>query len=329
LLKSKRLWIGLLITTVTLYIAFQGIQFDQLANALGRINYLYLPVGIVVFWLSYGGRVYRWQLLFYPYHLRWNKVLSTLSIGYFLSNITPLRVGDLVRAYLIATIEKVPIPRALSAVVVERTADGLTIVLFLIILLPIIPNLPGQARSAGAVLGVLGLGLLVALALLSLQRTRGIGFLKRVTARVKFLQREALWHALDNLIDGFAVLHAARPILGVALWSISIWFFGAVLNWVVMQAMDIPLGLDAALVIIVVTSLAVTAAPTPGQFGVYHLAAQFALTTVYGLDKSVALAYAFVIHAFVYLSLMVLGTFFMWREGFSYGKLQAVESSAQ
>jgi glycosyltransferase 2 family protein len=329
LLKTKRFWLGLVIIVVTLYIAFQGIQVDQVISAIVRIDPLFVPPALVLFWLSYGSRVFRWQLLFTPYKLRWSKVLSTLSIGYFLSNITPLRVGDLVRAYLIANIERVPVGRALSSVVIERTADGLSVVLMLVVLLPIIPNLPDQARTGGMVLGILGIGAILGFALISLQRERGMRLLRRLTASIRFFQREMVWRWLENLIDGFAVLHSPRPLFGLIAWSISVWFFGSVLNWVGMRSIGLNLGLDAGLLVSVVTSLAVTAAPTPGQLGVFHLATQFALTTVYGVPKADALAFAFLIHAYVYVWLMALGTFFIWREGLSYGKLQAVESQAE
>ncbi len=327
--RTKRFWIGLLIIAITLYLAFQGIQIGQVVNAVARFNVLFLPPALILFWLSYGSRVFRWQLLFTPYKLRWRKVLSTLCIGYFLSNITPLRVGDLVRAYLIANIERVPVARALSSVVIERVSDGLTVVLLLVALLPVIPNIPSEARSAGAILGLVGLGAMLVFALISLQRERGIGLLKRLTARIHFLQRDSIWHALENLIDGFAVLHSARPVFGLFIWSILVWFFSGVLNWVAMLSIGLQLGLDAGLLVSVVTALAVTAAPTPGQLGVFHLAAQFALTTVYGVPKADALAFAFLIHAYVYVWLMILGTYYIWREGLSYGKLQAVETSAE
>lgn len=329
LLKTRRFWIGIVIIAVTLYIAFQGIQVSEVLNALGRLSPWFWPPAIILFWISYGSRVFRWRLLFTPYRLRLSKVLSTLSIGYFLSNITPLRIGDFVRAYLIANIERVPVARALSSVVVERTSDGLSVVLMLLALLPFVPSLPEWVRAAGIGFAVTGIGAMIAFVLLSLNRNRGIGLLKRVTARVPFLQREAIWRSIENLIDGFAVLHSARPVVGLVGWSIVVWFVSAGLNWWGMRAMGIQLGLEAGLLVAVVTSLAVTVAPTPGQFGVFHLATQGALTTVYGVPRADALAFAFLIHAYVYVWLMILGTFFIWREGLTFGKLQVVESQAQ
>ncbi len=327
--RTKRFWIGLAIIVITFFLAFRGIQVGQVVNAAERLDPRFLLLGIVAFWLSYGGRAFRWQLLFTPYKLRLGKVLSTLNIGYFLSNITPLRLGDVVRAYLLANIEHVPTARALSSVVVERISDALTIVLILVLLTPFITNIPAELRSAAGLGGSVGVVMVLAFAILSLQRERAVGLLKRLTARMSFLQRDSVWRALENVIDGFAVLHAARPLFGVIAWSLVIWFVSAIQNWIFMFAIGIHLGFDAALLTIVATSLAVTVAPTPGQLGVFHAATVFALVTVYHVPQADALAYAFLIHAWVYLWLMVLGILSMWREGLSYGKLQAVESRVE
>jgi uncharacterized membrane protein YbhN (UPF0104 family) len=107
MLKSWRFWIGLLISAACLYVAFQGIQFDRLLEALAGINYAWLVVASGLFCISYSGRVFRWQLLFSPLRLRLGKIFNALNIGYFLSNILPARIGDLVRAYLIGDIEGV------------------------------------------------------------------------------------------------------------------------------------------------------------------------------------------------------------------------------
>ncbi len=326
--KQARLVIGLVLIVITFYLAFRGIEIAKVLDALARINLWFLLPAVIGFWLGYAPRVFRWQLLFTPYKLRWSKVLSTLSIGYFLSNITPLRIGDVARAYLIASIEHVPVARSLSSVVIERVSDVLTVVLTLVVLLPFIPNIPSDLRNGGALIGAVGIVAMIAFALLSLQRERGLSLLRRMAAPFPFLQREAIWRALENLIDGFAVLHSVRPLLGVIAWSLIIWFFSAVLNWWIMLAAGIQLDLSAAALVMVGTSLAVAVVPTPGQLGVFHAAAVLVLTQVYNVPQANALAFAFVIHAYVYVWLMILGTLFMWREGLSYRNLQAVGTRA-
>lgn len=329
MLKSYRFWLGILISVVCLYLSLKDIRFDELWRAMTQINLLWVIPGYLFFFISYFGRVFRWQLLFTPLRIRWGEVFATLSIGYLLSTVLPARLGDFARAYLLAMHEKVATGRSLSTVVIERVSDGLSVVLFLVLLLPIIPNIPVEARTAAFFAALVGGAVLVVLFGLSWQRERALPFLRRVTARVSFLQREGLWHTLESLVDGLSILRTPRPLLGVALWSFEIWFFAAVLNWVGMLAMGLPLGLDAAALVMVITSLVVIVPSSPGYIGVFHFVTQQTLAQVYGLDPARALAYAVVIHAFINISLVVIGALFAWREGVNLSQLESASASAQ
>lgn len=326
MVKSARFWIGLGISAVCLYFAFQGIQLDKVADALRGADYVWLLPAAVLFLLSYLARVFRWQLLFSPQKMRLGKIFSALNIGYFLSNLFPARVGDLVRAYLIGDIEGVSKARALSTVVVERMSDGLTVVLLLAITALYVPNVPIEARQGAVGVAATGIIGIVFLLVLSFHKERGLQLLRRLTAPMAFLQRPWLWRALESAIDGFAVLRSPRPILGVAAWSLFAWIVGGLLYWVVMLAMGLALPVPAAFLVMTVTSLVVVVPSSPGYVGVFHYVAQLTLTSVFDVDKSVALSYAFVIHAFMYVWLILLGIFSIWQEGLTYRRLQVIQA---
>jgi hypothetical protein len=334
MLKSARFWIGIAVSVVCLFFAFQGIQFDKLIQALTTMNYSWLVVTIGLWLVSYAGRVFRWQILFSPLQVRLGNVFNALNVGYFLSNILPARLGDIVRAYLIGDLESVSKVRALSTVVVERIFDGLTVVLFFALSAFFVPNIPDDARGAAvgvAVTGVVGIAFLF---VLSHQKERGLAFLHRLTAPFSFLQRAGLWRALESLIDGFGVLRSPRPIAGAVLWSLYAWTLGGLMFWAAMFAMGlrdgagVPLPASAAFLVMTVTSLVVVIPSSPGYLGIFHYVAVLTLTTIFGVDKSNALSYAVVIHAVSYLWLMVVGVFSIWREGLTYASLQAIEVQA-
>jgi hypothetical protein len=325
LLKSKRFWLGIVITIVCLALAFQGIQLDKLLQSFEQFTWWWLPVLIATFMVSYVGRAFRWQALFFPYAPRWTRVFGTLNIGYFLSNITPARIGDFARAYLLGTLEKIPVARALSTVVVERALDGLTVVVLLLVMLPFIPNVPPEWVNGGLILGATGLVLLAGLAVVSLQRERGIAFLRKLASPFPFLQREGLWRFIEHLIDGFAVIRAPRPLLVSIFWSLEVWLIASVLAWFTMFAMGIELPFAAGALVQVAAALAVTVAASPGQLGVFHLIA-VAVLTLYGVDRNQALAYAFVMHGITYLMLMALGLISTWREGVDLSRIQDISA---
>lgn len=327
LLKSKRFWIGLVITLVCLVLAFQGIQPDKVLDAFARINWLWLPFLIMTFMISYAGRAFRWQALFYPYHPRWSRVFGTLNIGYFLSNITPARIGDFVRAYLLGTLENIPVARALSTVLIERIMDGLTVVVLLVVLLPWIPNLPNEWRNGGLVFGLVGIALVVVLLLLSFQKEKGIAFLQKISSPIPLLRREGLWRFIGHLIDGLSVIREPRPLLIAILWSFEVWLVASVLAWMTMFAMGINnLPLTAGIAIQVFTALGVAVAASPGQIGVFHLIALTVLTKLFGLDPNIALAYAFAFHGMTYILLSALGLGSAWREGLNLARIRDISS---
>ncbi len=332
MLKSVRFWIGMAISVICLYLAFQGIQFDKLLDALRTLDYAWLLLAFLIWCVSYAGRVFRWQLLFAPLKMRLGKIFNALNIGYFLSNILPARLGDVVRAYLIGDWEGVSKARALSTVVVERMTDGLTVVLLLAVTALFVPTIPLEARQAAVGVAITGIAGILVLMLLSFQKERGIALLRRLASPFPFLQRPALWSALDSLIDGFAVLRSPRPIIGVSLWAIYAWVTGGAMVWVVIRAFDLrdgagtPLPLAAAFLVMTVTSLVVVIPSSPGYLGIFHYVAVLTLTSMYNVDKSNALSFAVVMHAISYLMITVIGVFSIWKEGLSYKGLQAIKA---
>lgn len=326
MLKSWRFWIGIAISLVCLYFAFQGIRLDQVADAVRGMDAIWLIPAIALFAVSYSARVFRWQLLFSPQRLRRSNVFHALNIGYFLSNLLPARLGDFIRAYLIGDLEHVSKARALSTVVVERLADGLTVVLLLALTALFVPNIPGEARQGAVGVAIAGVGGLVFLLVLSYQKERGLALLKRLASPISFLRSDRIWQPVEALVDGFAVLRSPRPLMGVGLWSLFAWLLGGIMFWVVMQAMHLNLPVPAAYLVMTVTSLVVVVPSSPGYIGVFHAAAVLTLTSVYGIAKSDALSYAVVMHAFSYVWLIVLGVYSIWHEGLSYDRLQMIRS---
>lgn len=326
MLKSWRFWIGIAISVVCLYFAFQGIRLDQVADAVRGMDLIWLVPAIALFAVSYSARVFRWQLLFSPQKMQRTNIFHALNIGYFLSNLLPARLGDFIRAYMIGDLERVSKARALSTVVVERLADGLTVVLLLALTALFVPNIPAEARQGAAGVAIVGVGGLAFLLTLSFQKERGLAFLRRLASPIPFFRSERIWGPVEALVDGFAVLRSPRPLLGVGLWSLFAWLLGGIMFWVVMRAMHLDLPVSGAFLVMTVTSLVVVVPSSPGYIGVFHAAAVLTLTSVYSIEKSDALGYAVVMHAFSYVWLIVLGVYSIWHEGLSYERFQKIQA---
>jgi len=320
--KQGNFFIGLGFSGICLYLAFRGIQFNELFNSLTMLDYYWVVLATVLLFASYSGRVWRWHLLFFPQKVHLVKVFQVLNIGYLLSAIFPLRLGDVARVYLIGSIENISKARALSSIVIERLSDGLTVVLLLAITSLFAPNIPNEVRKGAFVIAIMGLSGFVLMLLLSFQKDRGLQLLRRMSAPIPFLEHTGLWKTLESFIDGLAVLRSPYQVIGIAVWSLYTWVIGGLMYWVMMYAMGLALPLTAAFLVLAFTSLVAVVPSSPGYVGIFHYAAQIALVNVFGVDNTSALSYAVVVHAFTYLWLVGLGVYSMWREGLTFQQLR-------
>lgn len=318
---------GLLVSAVCLYLSLQGIRFDQLWAAISGAQWGWLSAGVLLFLVSYLARAFRWQVLLYPRAVHFQNVLSILCIGYLLSNILPARLGDVARAYLIGEREKVSKASALSTIAVERITDGLCMGLMLLGILTLLPQVSMEARATGLLAAIGGVIALLALALLSARLETIKNILERPLARIRFLPRAKLWKLLAALMDGFAILRAPRPLAWMLCWSLVAWAFNVAFYWLLMIGLGMNLPPTAAALVIAITGLAVVVPSSPGYIGVFHYAAQQALVLGFGADPSISLSFAFLAHGLTYLTVTLVGVFFLWREGLSLGDLQSQHSN--
>ncbi len=228
-----------------------------------------------------------------------------IGIGYLLSNLLPLRLGDIGKALVTSWRVPVSVAASLSAMVVERALDLLTVALLLLMTLPFIPAL-ASARMAGlvAVVGTMG-GLLAFVALLRFDfdhlpwPRRFRPWLERLSALQAELRSLGAWRRWPPLL----------------FWTAMTWGCVAVAFALVLRAF----GIDALLGGVVVTWATAfgMALPAPGGIGTFHEAIRLVLTKGFALPDEVTVAYAIVAHLVNYLLGSLFGIVALARWGLS------------
>lgn len=322
-MKKWRLWTGIVVSLACLYLAARGIAWDNLLTALGQVRYVSLLPALGLLVLTMIARAYRWRLTFTSEHRPSTvRLFNLLNMGYLANAVTPMRLGDVLRAYVCAELEQLSVVRVLSTIVVERVADTLAIVGLLILLMPRV-SLPRELVQPALWVGLVGVAALVLLLLVVLRRSRVLILFDRVASRVKFLQRHAIRQSIGAAVDGLATLRSWRSASGVAGWSVAIWLGTALQFFVVMCAMGLSLPATAALLVVCLTSLGMVIPSSPGYVGVFEYLCVVALS-LFGVAREVALGYALVVHALAYVAPILLGGIAIWAEGYSYVRLRAL-----
>ncbi|MEO1268282.1 MAG: lysylphosphatidylglycerol synthase transmembrane domain-containing protein, partial [Myxococcota bacterium] len=132
--------ISAVIGGVLLYLAAADLPMEQVWAYLSGVDRAQLGWALVVYGLLYGAvhalRMWRWSFLLRSVgEFQFGEVMRAAGIGFMAIVVLPLRLGELVRPYVLARETQVPMAAALGTAVVERVVDGLFITLLLFVTL--------------------------------------------------------------------------------------------------------------------------------------------------------------------------------------------------
>ncbi len=322
-LGDWRVWLGLLVTVAALAWTLRGVDLREARDAAVRASpwllLLTLPPHVVGLWLR---------------ALRWTHMTSSLSatplafgvhfrgvaIGYLVLNVLPLRLGELVRPWVLARETSVGFSAALGTIVVDRVVDFASLCVVAGITVSFhAAGLPDWVQAGARAMVVLGGLPLLGVVLIRLDRERALRWLGVALRPLPGRLREPASRLAADVAEGIAGLRSARDLAFVVLYSLLIW--GVVLPAPMLLGLlafdvDLPAGelLLAAFTVHVFIALAVAAPAAPGFFGVYHFACREALA-LFGVSPALAVAYGTLLHLGYWLTSSTLGIVAAGRTG--------------
>lgn len=324
-LRQPRAVVGLAVSVLFLYLGVRGVGWRELVRELGAADYRWLIPTVVVVIAGQLARAARWQVLFGDGpRPSARDAFAILSVGYMVSAVFPLRLGDPVRAWLIETRTPASGATGLATVLVERAIDFLTVAVLLALWLPLPATSLLQRTLGGAewldarllTLGALSLVAAVYFGCLSLSAaaerlgTMTAQLLRRLGLTAQRAVRLA--RVVTAFFRGFGALRRLDRALAAALWSAAVWLLGALGTWLMMRSFGIVLPLAAAAFVLCATALFAVLPSSPGYVGVFHSAARLGLgvyTAAIGVSVPLAavVSYTIVLHALTMLVIIILG----------------------
>lgn len=318
-LRSARVWIGIPISLIFLVVAFRGQDPAEVRDALTRVDWRYLPLALVLLYTGIAVRAYRWHILLRPVEdLSPRQVFPIMLVGYAANNVLPLRTGELVRAWALGQRYQVRKTAALATIAVERLFDGLTMLLFVggaATVIGLTSELQHVALIAAAVFAValVGLGVLLA----------GGAWRDRLLRLVLTPLPDALAKRVERMaesfLSGLGVLSRRGDLAVVIVTSIVAWSIEASVYWTVAQAFGAPLSTAmspaGALLTTAIGNLATLVPSGPGFVGTFEAGILLAVNGALGVGRGLALSYAVLLHALLWLPVTIWGGIEWWRIG--------------
>jgi glycosyltransferase 2 family protein len=273
------IWLAIVVVIGAATVVMVG-DVRQLGDRLGDFGWWAFFAALALALANYAIRFVRWQI-----YLRHQGVVvptgsSALVFVSGLSlSITPAKLGELVKSYLLRELHDIPAPRTAPIVIAERVTDLIALVVLAVI---------GVAAYGVEVTLVLVAAGLVTVGLVLLAWPRPSRFLIDLVTRPRFTRR--FRPALHETYDGLASL--CRPKLlaiatGLAIpsWACECVGFALIVN--AFPGAHVDLGL--AMVIYAATTIAGALSFLPGGLGVTEGAMIILLVNgATGLDRATA-----------------------------------------
>jgi glycosyltransferase 2 family protein len=325
--RTRRLLLGVVLGVGLLALFFRNLDPLAILAAFRAANPWYLAGVVLVTVATYLARAWRWGYLLRPLaRVPLLRLFSITNVGFATGLVIP-RAGEVVRPYLVARHHGLETSAAFASIILERLFDLIVVLALFATYLYVLPA--PAAQQAGALQGVLqtggslaalgALGALAVLCWLTFRREAALRFFDGLFARFPKKIGGALTGALHSFTLGLGVLRASPAhLLAIAAQSVLVWLLIALgLHWN-NRAFGLDLPYRAAFLMLGFLTVGV-AVPTPGMVGGFHAAYKAALTQVFGIDETTAVAAALASHALTNLPVLVLGLVFLGREGLSWG----------
>lgn len=324
-MRSWRVWLGFLISIIFLFLALRGQDFDRIWESLRDADYIWLLPALAVYFLGVGVRSIRWDYLLRSIcQLSPIQIFPIVAIGYMANNVLPLRAGELVRSYALSTRYGVRKTASMATIAVERIFDGLTMLLFILIAsfsIALTSNLRNIVLLATALFVVLLLGLFLAVF--------AAGIRERILARLVDVLPDRVGLRLRTMtrsfVEGLGILRRKQDLLSVALSSILAWLLEASMYLLIAQGFALDVSPIGILMVTAAANLATLIPSSPGYVGPFEAGVLLVLSGPLGVPREMAISYAIVVHAALYLPITLLGFVFWWRESLSWRDVRSSE----
>ena len=310
--------LGFAISILFLFLALYRVDFAQVAQAIARADYRLVLVSAIFTLSSYVLRTMRWRRLLLPQKtIPTTRLFPILVIGFALNNVLPGRPGEIARGFILGQRERMSKTLGIATVVLERVADGLTLIAILAALAFFI-ELPGWGQQVET-FSVLIFGAALFFMLLMLWREK---WMTHLLHRVIHLLPAKFGHRIANMFASFLMglhsLRSPRDILAILFFSLAIWVCEAISYFLVLSAFNLlnfpSERLLAAFFLMVIVNLSISIPAAPGGIGPFEWAGTLALSA-FSVVNAFALPAVLISHMVQYGVITGLGVVFMAREG--------------
>ncbi len=326
--------LGILLSSLALYLSFRNVPFADLATYLTTINYFWIVPSVFIALISFFIRTLRWQYILGAAHtISFWQAFHPMMIGFMLNCILPARIGELARPAILQKKDNIPFSTGLATVAAERLFDIILLIILAIIVFAFVHIDPALDISfgkyhlnretlitIGAGMFKLSAALITGVIIISFSATQkvikrlimalpaifffaGSGFKNRMQEKIC----TPLIGFLENFALGFVLIKNPKKVGICIVLSTIIWSLAALSYYVMaLGCPGIRLSYFEIIAVMIIICLFIALPSVPGFWGLWEAGGVFALS-LFGISAKEALGFTLVNHIIQMVPVIIIG----------------------
>ena len=288
--------LGYTASIASLVWVFRGFNWRQALEDFSSLDWRYVTIAVACDLSIYLCGGWRWTILVRPVSpASFWRAVQAIYIGLYANEILPLRSGEIIRCYLMAHWNRLPMMLALSSAAIERILEGVWLVIAFV-LTTIFVSLPVLLVDGVRILAVILAGSLGVITFIALRK-------HHAHAAVS----ESRWaHWLRQVVDGVHAMGNWRTMSAAAAISLLYLILQIVPVWALLQGYGLELSIWAASAVLIILRLGTVVPNAPGNVGLYQFFCVLGLG-LFGVPKSTAVGFSLMMFGVLTLPLLIGG----------------------
>ena len=316
--SRRRRWsrrtLGYTIAAVCLYWVLRDLDLRDLLRRVAEMDLFWVAAAILFDVLSYLCQGLRWKLLLRPVgRITVFHTTQAIYAGLFVNEMLPMKVGEIVRAFLISRWTSAKLSSVVPSILLERLFDGIWLAVGIIMTILFVP-LPRRLVEAGDVFGVAMLVALVMVTLLALGGRRPSS--NNPTKKERFLT------LVQSISFELRIAGKTRGALLAFVLSLVLLLLQGCSFWFVMRAYGLDLSFLMGLAVFIIVHLGTLVPTAPANVGSYQFFTVLGLT-LFGVEKATAAGFSLVVFAVLTAPLWVIGLWALGSSGLTFLQIRS------
>jgi glycosyltransferase 2 family protein len=304
--------IGYSLSAGCLFWVLRGYPLGELLPNIRSLDWKWVTLAVMADLAVYVVHAWRWNTLLFPVaRLGLWSTVQAIYIGLFANEVLPLRVGELIRCYLLAHWNNLRLSLGFASAAVERIIDGIWMLVAFMITAGFVRALPRDLTLSVQILGSL---LILA--------TAALAWIVSHKRHAHVVLGESRWAStFRHIVEGLQLMGNLKTLSLTALISIIYLALQIVFVYALMKAYGLDLSFWVAGGVLTIVRLSTAVPNAPGNIGLLNFAVVFALR-LFEVEQNDAKTFSLIFYAVQTFPLLIAGAIATALTGTNIGELR-------